>query len=61
MKISLRVILLLLVLSQAAYAQRKGYVIFSGKIIDIENKIAIYEDDFYIPILYTLSLHHLYI
>lgn len=41
MKISLRVILLLLVLSQAAYAQRKGYVIFSGKIIDIENKAPI--------------------
>ncbi len=41
MKISLRVILLLLVLSQATYAQRKGYVIFSGKIIDIENKAPI--------------------
>lgn len=41
MKISLRVLLLLLVLSQAAYAQRKGYVIFSGKIIDIESKAPI--------------------
>ena len=41
MKISLRVILFLLLCGPLTFAQRKGYVIFSGKIIDSENKAPI--------------------
>jgi hypothetical protein len=41
MKLSLRVILLLLLCGPLTFAQRKGYVIFSGKIVDVENKAPI--------------------
>ena len=41
MKLGLRVLMLLLLSSSFLHAQRKGYIIFSGKIVDIENKAPI--------------------
>ena len=41
MKISLKVILLLLLCGPLTFAQRKGYIVFSGKIVDVENKAPI--------------------
>ncbi|MFM1779965.1 MAG: hypothetical protein RJB49_258, partial [Bacteroidota bacterium] len=41
MKLGLRVLILLLLCGSIAHAQRRGYVIFSGKIIDVENKAPI--------------------
>jgi len=41
MKLGLRVLILLLLCGPLLHAQRKGYVIFSGTIVDTENKAPI--------------------
>ncbi|MEN9960183.1 MAG: hypothetical protein RL045_434, partial [Bacteroidota bacterium] len=41
MKLGLRIFFLLLLCSPLLHAQRKGYVVFSGKIVDVENKAPI--------------------